>query len=341
MSAIIKEITEREKWDAFLRPLNPNTFLQSWEWGQLQKFSGEDARYLGFFEAGDQIGATLLLTVKARRGRHLFCPHGPVFNSEEQTRRHVPAFINYCRRIAAAENAVAVRIAPLLLASEENADTFRRLNFRPAPLHVHAERTWNLDITPAEDELLAGMRKTTRHAVKKAEKAGVAVCTVTGPDIVRRFMSLYSATRSRHDFVPFGRKFLSEQARLFGKENNLYAVFASYNGEDVAAAILVQYGSTVFYHHGASVKKTNLPPAAQLVQWKAIKEARRRGAVRYNFWGIAPENKPDHPFAGITVFKKGFGGYELNYMHAQDLPLSMLYYKLWLVETLRRRRRGF
>jgi len=62
----------------------------------------------------------------------------------------------------------------------------------------------------------------------------------------------------------------------------------------------------------------------------------------YNFWGIAPDgSSPKHPFAGITHFKKGFGGKQIDLLRCQDLPLAPKYYINWGVETLRRLKRGF
>ena len=342
----IRAMTNANHWNDFLLALRPNTFLQSWEWGQLQKQSGEGIRYLGFFAGDEQIGAALLITVNAKRGRHLFCPHGPLFATDLAARQHLPAFVDHCRSLARQDKAVALRLAPLLLTNTANVPAFKNLGFRPAPLHVHAERTWNLDITPSGDELLLNMRKTTRHAIKKAERMSVKTDIVSGSRIVNRFLPLYHATETRHHFVPFTSEFLTRQIGIFSQHNNAYAVFASHQGRDIAAAILIQFGPTVFYHHGASLKQKNQPSASHLVQWAAIKEAKRRGATRYNFWGIVPKRshraaRNPHPFAGITVFKQGFGGYALDYMHAQDLPLSPLYYQLWLVETIRKFRRGF
>lgn len=335
----IREIVNQSSWDDFVLSVHPNTFLQSWEWGQVQKRAGGSVRYLGIFEADQQIGAALVLTVNARRGKHLFIPHGPIAEDEQQARRILPTLISYCQDMARNERAVALRIAPLLTTSPENTALFSSSGFRPAPLHVHTELTWVLDINKSDDELLAGMRKTTRHAIRKAQEAGVQVEISTDPAAIERFFPLYEATERRHHFVPFSKSFLRDQVTLFAQNGRAYLAFAAHEEKDVAAAIFIHFGDTVFYHHGASVKSS--VPAAQLLQWTSIQEAKRCGATRYNFWGIAPENRPRHPFAGITTFKKGFGGYAIDYMHAQDLPLSPLYWTLWGIEMVRKAQRGF
>lgn len=337
----IKEVNNSVSWNKFLLQINPNTFLQSWQWGQVQKADGENVRYLAFYENNIQIAAALLITINAKRGRFLFCPHGPIASSKTKVQEVLPPFVEYCRKIASSEKAVALRISPLLVKSNASDKLFDQLHFRSAPLHMHTELTWMLDIDKPEEELLSGMRKTTRHAIRKAKKEGVTVHILADTDSVNNFWPLYQKTKTRHQFIPFSKKFISSQLHAFENNNNIYTTLAKYKNENVAAGIFVQFGSTVFYHHGASTHLPSNVPAAQLLQWESILEAKKRGATNYNFWGIAPENQPDHPFAGVTVFKKGFGGYAIDYMHAQDLPLSTKYWKLWAVDTYRKIKRGF
>ena len=67
---------------------------------------------------------------------------------------------------------------------------------------------------------------------------------------------------------------------------------------------------------------------------QAIKKAKRLGFKRYNFWGYTENSK--HRFYGPSLFKKGFGGYQLNYIPSHDLPLSPGYWPIWFFETIRR-----
>lgn len=338
---MIQEIKSREKWDAFMQSVKPMTFLQSWEWGQTQARHGEGVRYLGFFSGERQIGAALVLTVNAKRGRFLFIPHGPIFRSEVEARQYMPKLLHYCTDLAHQDNTVALRIAPLLIASHENTALFQKLGFRPSPLHTHAELTWLLDITKPLDVLLREMRKTSRHAIKKSQQAGVTTRISTDLADLENFWPLYETTKTRHGFIPFPRAFIKDEMALFAGKKRMFMVFAEYQNKVSAGALLVQDGDTVFYHHGASLKLPASVPASHLVQWTAIQEANRRGAKTYNFWGIAPDDKPRHPFAGITIFKKGFGGYPIDFMHSQDLPLTLGYWKLWLIEEWRKWKRGF
>jgi len=85
-------------------------------------------------------------------------------------------------------------------------------------------------------------------------------------------------------------------------------------------------------------------PVSYLLQWEAIKEGKKRGCKTYNFWGIAPESeleaKKDHPWKGLSLFKKGFGGYKKEYVKTQDFPLSWKYWPIYLFEEIRKRKRN-
>ncbi len=53
-------------------------------------------------------------------------------------------------------------------------------------------------------------------------------------------------------------------------------------------------------------------------------------------WGISKTETPEHRFAGVTLFKKGFPGERVDWLHAQDLPLTKKYWITYGFENLRR-----
>lgn len=345
----IREITDRATWESFVLGQQTCTFLHSWEWGEVQRATGESVQRLGVFEDEQLVAVALVILVKAKRGYHYLIPHGPISAPGAEMGEVLSVLRSYLDTRSQKDKAVALKIAPLLEAGPEHEQLFKQGKFMPSPLHSHAELTWVLDITTPLDQLLDGMRKTTRHAIKKAEAAGVTTEIITDASALERFWPLYEQTKQRHGFVPWSRETIAGQLCIFGEHDRIFTVIARYRREDVAAAICPVYGGTTFYYHGASKKLPSSVPAAQLLQWAAIQEAKRRGCNHYNFWGIAPssvkatDGKPDpkHPFAGITTFKKGFGGRAVNYLHAQEIPLSLWYMKLWLVDVWRKYRRGF
>ncbi len=335
----VKEITNKKIWDEFVLNYPIKSFLHSWSWGEFNKNTEDKIFRLGVFEGDSVLGVALIIKVKAKRGTFLFCPHGPLIDWND--RKQFGVLVEYLKKLSKAEKCSFVRISPLILENSDNQKLFGSFGFRPAPIHMHAEITWTLDISKSEDELMKEMRKTTRYCVKRAIKDGVKIEMSKNISDVEVFNNVHKATVERHKFVPFSLHYLEEQFKEFSKEDEIVVLKASYCGEVLASSIIVFYGESAFYHHGASTNKYPKIPASYLMQWEAIREAKRRGKKIYNFWGIAPTDNPKHPFHGITTFKMGFGGSRTDYMHAQDLPLSFGYFKAWLVDTVRSKKRGF
>jgi len=156
---------------------------------------------------------------------------------------------------------------------------------------------------------------------------------------VRLLYDLEIETATRHNFVPFKYDFLESHFKNFVKDGQLLIFEGEWNREVISSAMIVFYGKEATYHYSGSSGKFPEVPVNYLLQWEVIKEAKKRGMAIYNFWGIAPNDDPTHRFAGVTTFKKGFGGFKKDYLHAHDLPMSPLYWGVNLFENLRRKLR--
>ncbi len=331
----IREINNKEAWESFLLECDEKTFLDSWNWGEFQKREGEKVWRLGVYDGNELVGAALVVRVKARRGTFLFVPHGPVGES-----KILEVLIKKLKEIAKQEKASFIRISPIWERNEENIKAFRNLAFRNAPIHMHPELTWELDIRPSEEELLMGMRKTTRYLIRQAQKnTDIEIVKTQNIEDLKKFNEIYCQTAKRHKFVPFSLKYLEHQLCSFLPDNQIMIFLGKYKKEIASASIAVFWQGTGFYHHGASLPKYNKIPVSYLLQWEAIKEAKSRGCQKYNFWGIAPDDSKNHPWAGLGLFKKGFGGYRKDYVKTQDLSLSWKYWPTYIFEKIRKIKR--
>lgn len=339
MSITIQPIESKEQWEQFVLAQKPHSFLHSWNWGEFHVAQGEMIRRIGVFDGDALVGVALVITVRARRGSFVFCPHGPVMDWEHAG--HRAAFFTYIKEYARQERVDFIRISPLLAHSDEHVKFFQDAGYRPAPIHTHPELGWMVDVTKNEEDLLLDMRKTTRYCIKRSEKEGVTIEKSTDAAALAEFYLLYAETVDRHQFVPFSRAYLENELKIFSADNQAMMFSARYNGEVIASAMVIFYADSSFYHQGASSKKYPKVPAAYLLQWGVMREAKRRGLRFHNFWGIVETENPKHPWHGLSLFKKGFGGFAEQYVHAQDLPITKKYWLNVAVETLRRRKRGF
>lgn len=326
----------KQEWDSFISSKNPNTFLQSWAWGETQKELGEKVIRLGVLENGKLIGAAQAVTVTAKRGNFLFCPHGPLVDNSSTKKILIDEMISYAN-----QNKLSfLRISPLELDSDSSRDFYGSLGFRAAPIHMHAETMWVLDIRLDEEMLLKGMRKTTRNLVRRAEKDGVKIRFSKDIADLKTFEKIYDETANRENFTGFSSRFLKAEFENLARDDRAFFAFAEYQNDIISGALITTFGNTGFYHQGASTRKWAKVPGAYLLQWEVIKKLKNQGLERYNFWGVALDD-PKHPWAGLSLFKQGFGGYREDYLHAQDLPIRTSYWFTYIIEQIRRKKRGY
>src|SRR3989344_1238238 len=333
MSVEIKPIEDRKIWNVFLEDNPTHSFLQSWNWADFNASMGHKVFRLGIYEESFRAGVCLVLKIEARRGSFLFVPHGPILNNFK-----LETLISYLKALAEKERCSFIRISPILEKTPATEDLFRKLGFRKAPIHMHAELLWLLDISRSEEEILKGMRKTTRYSINRAAADGVTIEKSIDPSDLVKFNKLYEATATRQHFVPFSPDYIKKEFSAFSPDT-ISIFFAKYQGEVVSSAIIVYENHEAFYHHGASSQKFQKVTPTHLLQWEIIRDAKARGCKFYNFWGIAPDNRPKHPMAGLSLFKKGFGGFLEELMPAQDLIISPKYWLNFLVEKIRKIRR--
>ena len=340
----IKEITNKSQWENFVQENKESTFLQSWNWGEFNNNTGEKIWRLGVFNNEKLLAVALVIKVNARRGSFLFVPQGPVikvFGIQYSVFSILNELFTFLKDLGIKERVGFIRVSPILKNTEENLNIFEKAGFRNAPIHMmHPETTWLLDITKSEDEILKGMRKTHRNLIRRAAKEGVKIIQSADEEYLKAFYDIHMETVRRHKFVPFPYDYIKSEIDAFKNDDQISIFSAKYKGEIISSAIIIFYGEQAFYHHGSSSSKYYKIPSSYLNLWEAIKEAKKRGKKKFNFYGIV-ENKPKHPWAGLSKFKKGFGGHQEELLHCQDLPLNRKYAITWVVETIRKVRRGY
>ena len=365
----IRVAEDRTAWETFCAEAHPPTFLQSWAWGETQRALGEEVIRLEARDGNQTCGVAQAVTITARRGKFLHLPHGPVVQESMgdqglktaagipsssasagvESRNILEALLGALRDQATRRHLAFLRVSPIQKDTEGHRALYRQLGFRSAPIHLHAERLWILELAKSENELLHEMRKTTRNLIRRAEREGVTVRLTASRQDLPTLLRLYRETADREHFVPFSPRALEAELSAFASDGNALLAVAEYRGQPLATAMILFTPWSAFYHHGASSRAQPNVPLAYALQWAIIQEAKRRGCKEYNFWGIAPHrfhastfprlHTRPHPWAGLTLFKTGFGGREVPLVPTQDLPLSSRYWLTFGIDSLRRWKR--
>ena len=336
----IRKIKNKDIWEGFLREEKEKTFLQSWNWGEFQERMGNKIWRVGVFEEEKPVAIALVSKVSARRGKFLLIQHGPsIKNSKPQP---LDLLLEELKKIAKTEGASFIRMNPLWERNWENQDLLKKFGFREAPMHANAyEATWKLDIR-SEEELLKNMRKTTRYLIRQTLKnQDITIEKSEKTEDAREYVKLNAEVAERQKFVPFSSEFIRNEFEVFLKDNQILLFLGKYKGELAAAAMVLFWSGMAFYHQAASRSKYARFSIPYSLLWEAIKEAKKRDCLLFDFWGyVDPQKQKKHPWAGPTLFKMGFGGEVREYVKTQDLPLSKKYWLTYLFEKIRKIKRG-
>lgn len=325
----------RSDWEKFVARHAEANFLQDWRWGELHQSLGFQVVRRGVYGNDQLVGVWQGIVKNAKRGRYLEVPAGPLIDWTDQT---LAEFVTKdMKSIAQQTKSVFVRVRPQLDDGQDNRQLFRQLGFRQSPMHLHAEHTNILDLADDEDEILAKMRRQTRYEVRRADKQGIVVEVLSGRQAIQQFHQTQQDTAKRQGFIPSSLEFLEALADKFGDDLRIYQ--SKVDDKLLNQALVIWSGEEADYYEASSTIDARSYAGAYGLVWRSIRDAKQAGKSRYNFWGIAYNNDPKHRYAGVTTFKRGFGGQDAIYLPAHDLVLSGRYLLNWLVEMVRKKMR--
>ena len=331
-------------WDAFVQA-NGGSFLQSWSWSVFQEAAGRPV--LRFRVAGGREGTEgtvaqfLLIVHRLPLGaRYAYIPRGPVIAAAGDAPGNFQAFLGAVHETLRRESCLFARLEPPFLRSGDliGAGALEEEGLVPVRA-VQPADTVIIDLGRSEAELLAAMHPKTRYNIRLAEKHGVTVREAAydgerpAAADLESFWRLLAATAERDKFHTHPRAYYEKMLDILSPRRGgglkVRLVFAEHEGRPVAATVMAAYGDTLTYLHGASDAAYRRLMAPNLLHWRLMTEAKRQGLAKYDLWGVAPNDDPEHPWAGITRFKTGFGGRRESYLGAWELPMDEFWYNLY------------
>ncbi len=298
-------------------------FLQSPAWQSFQQAEGRTT----FLESGP--GWHFLAILETGSGfRRLYCPYGPV----AKDRALLEVALQRLRDIALENRIDFLRLQPTGTAFTSQTLTSLGMN----PIHYsQPSHTWRIDLTPSEDEILAGMRQNNRNLYRNYTKKGLVYEKSHNPDDIHRLTTLLHHTAQRNDIAIHSDRYLESQATaLMPDYASLH--FLTIDGETVAAAMIYEGEDMNYYAHAAGSYDHRKLGAPTALLAEIIMDAKRSGKTSFDCFGIAPNDDPDHKWAGFTKFKQSFGGYAFDYPNTHELPIHPLRYRAYqLLRKLR------
>ena len=286
----IKTVTTKEEWEKFLLSQSPNSFLQSWNWGVFNEAIARKIFRLGAYEDNELVAVCLLVKQETRLADYFYCSRGPILDWKNE--KLFKSLLQKTKELAKEEKVDFVKMDPLLPETPEYNQFFAEYGFKRAVTFVQVEDAWSLDLSKSEEELLADMRKTTRYLVRNEPKQGVHIELSASQEDIKDFVDLLFETAARKSFVNHTKSYYIKQFEIFAGDDQMRIFKSIRDGKVQAMAVIVFYGETAHYLHGAS--RPEAGSVGYSLQWAAIQEAKRRGLRYYNFWGVV-KDKHFHP----------------------------------------------
>lgn len=289
-----------------------SSFLTTPEWLTFQKTLGRAAwRY----DAGGVVANIIRHDLPFGKN-YLYVPHGPILDTQAARGgydRAIRAFVGALVAIAQKERSIFVKCEPL-------HDTVKQMLIRSGFSHsdkaLQPTRSLLLDLSQSAEELLAGMHHKTRYNIRLGERKGLRLePSMDGT----AFWRLMQQTAKHDGFSPHPASYYQALIDTFAGPGPLQTQLFLVRYEDafVAGAIILIYGDTIYYLHGAMDRAYKTLKAPSFMRWEIIRHYQAKGMRWYNFWGIDDDRWP-----GVTRFKTGFGGGEVEYPGACDMTIS-------------------
>lgn len=323
MTARFATPEEIANWNDLIiaNPDKGNVF-SSFEFAMQKETGGYKAHFLII----NKIAVTVLEKKVPIIGKLWYIPKGPgVIITQE-----LWDLLKELKPFARQHGVFAIRIEPEL--PRQQQPTIARHGLIKAKPIIPNPSTITLDISDSLDNILTNLPQKGRHAIKRAERDGVTVKLVKSNDKNCKIMYELLSETAKGQFGIRGYEYFRTFWQRFETAGYGQLFFAYFDGQVVAGAYVMAYGTKSTYKDGASIRQRTAYGASHLLQWHVIQWAKSRGVLIHDFCGSPPSdeiNNPEHPHHGIGLFKTSFNKTVTDYIGCYDLIINPNSYKIW------------
>lgn len=311
-------------WDAFVESTPGGHHAQTSLWAQVKRSLGWDAVRVVAREGDRIVGGVQLLTRHVGRfGAVAFAPRGPLLASHDS--RVLDAVLDAVMQFGRAEGIRYIKLQPpvdrpdLVVALEKRGWVASGVEAAPsASVRVRLDRS--------EDEILAGMRRSTRRGARQAIDRGLRI-RVGAEDDIQQLYAMIASTAERQEFHAYPLRYYEAMWRVFAERERALLLIGELDGEVLAAHLYLAFNDCVTAKAGGwSGRKTSVRPNAAM-DWTAMRWGRDLGMQSFDFDGISMsvakalatgEPLAESDRSGVSEYKLGFGGTVMLFPSAVD-----------------------
>lgn len=336
MSMILKYLGKRyqKEWEDLTKANPASGYMQSFFWTELQNLLGWETFKVGVFDKNSLVGGAIIAKYSHFKNKSILCiPEGPVIpygqpKAEEMFQKLI-CEIDKIANLTGKKPTSHLTIEPKLL---EVPSYFSR--FQKAPTDQQPIRTLMVDLRLSEEQILKQMKPKGRYNIKVAKKHQVEIVQTGVKEGLEDFLKIYRRFIKRSGFEGKDDSYFESLVYVLPDSDSASFYFAKHNGQILATSLIIYYGDTVTFLFGASSEKNRYLMASYLLHFEIIKQAKQKGFKWYDFYGLAPGSESIiHPWYGFSVFKRKFGGKQVDYTGAYDFVYNKKLYKEYLKDN--------
>lgn len=175
--------------------------------------------------------------------------------------------------------------------------------------------TMRLKVDGSEQELLEGLRPSTRHHIRRALREGVEVGPPKNSDELEQYLRIYKKLEQERQFGLKATNVIRRVQWLMDSGRGTL-LLARHQGRLMGGVVLARTGRLCTYVWGATTKAEKFS-AGHLLQWKGFQWAKSAGCTEYDFGNYWPGAT-----SGPYWFKAGFGGNPIHYVATRYMVLN-------------------
>lgn len=358
-----------DEFEEARKKIQGNSFYQTYNWTKVKEMNGWDCFIVGVKKDNEVVACSIILGKKMHINKYIYyAPRGILvdYKNEELLEffvSHLKEFLkekNGCK--FKMDPLVEYRkhdrngdIIDNSFNNQEIVDSLKDLEFKHHGFtkgyanDIQFRWSYCLDIDKSMDELIEDMDQRCRRCLRKAEKYPLIIEDISDENI-KDFKDIMMSTAIRQKHVDRSLEYystldkkLKDKSRLVVAyldrekfleeftEDKLYELVL----RDGRKKIPVSAGVFIFdqergnYVYGGTYKEYMSLMAPYKVQFEMIKYTKELGLKKYDFGGISGDFNPKSSNYGVFEFKRGFGGYVVEYIGEFDLilnkPINMLF----------------
>jgi len=331
--------TNQKRWNDFVVASPTGHLMQAYEWGAFKAATGWKVQRVGLEQDGRIVaGAQILFRALPFIPFTLaYIPKGPVVDLSDLSL--LDQLWLAIHKASRSQNTIFLKIEPNFPNDDRLIDYLRQSGFHASQHTNHPHSTVIIDLTPHEDTLLANMRHKTRQLVRRGGRNGLEIMEGTADDLPEFYQILHTTADIKeiavHDF-----SFYQQVWQTYQPVDGVKLFLAKHQGQTLSAKMAFVFGDRCMHFWGGTSKQGRDLYSSYLIQWEAMKWAKRRGCRYTDLWGIPDEvgemlkrgeeipKDEQSGLWGVYAFKRGFGGQVESYIGTYDYVYQPLLYRL-------------